>query len=57
MSRPDGCADLTITVSPHTFGVGRQSTYLTVSAGAGNQIRVQIISENGTTRANVGPGN
>jgi hypothetical protein len=56
-SRPDGCADLTIRVDPRaTAGAtgGRQSSRQTVSAGGGPAISVQIVSENGVTRAVIG---
>lgn len=62
ISRPDGCADLTIAVppqsSPGSF-IGRQSVGLTVTAGSGSgaprrSISVRITTENGTTRASIG---
>ncbi len=57
VSRPDGCADLTITVSPHASpgsAGGRQSTSLTTSLGSGSQVTVQIVSEQGATQVRIG---
>jgi hypothetical protein len=45
----DGCAELTITVSPQSSARGRNSTTLSVSG-----LTVQIVSENGATRAMIG---
>jgi hypothetical protein len=60
VTRSDGCADLTIDVSPASGAAtsGRQSTSLTVSSGApGRTISVRIASENGATRVSLGAGN
>jgi hypothetical protein len=61
VSRSDGCADLTITVSPGPVNPssGRQSSHLSVSAGGGNgpPISIQIVSQNGVTHVVTGPGN
>ena len=56
VSRSDGCADLTIAVSPGAAGSGRQITNLTVSTGGGRTIAVQIVTENGVTNVTLGPG-
>ncbi len=63
VSRPDGCADLTVKVPPQPAGVttGRASSRLVVStgggpAGPGRTISVQIVSENGATRVSIGAG-
>ncbi|HLH72255.1 MAG TPA: hypothetical protein VKX96_03150, partial [Chloroflexota bacterium] len=62
VSRSDGCADLTITVSPGSTSEqtgARQSTNLSVSSGSGGMVHtisVQIVSENGTTHVTIGPG-
>jgi hypothetical protein len=56
VSRGDSCADLTITVSPRSSAgsfVGRQSTLLTVSAGSTGLISIQIVTENGVTKATI----
>ena len=61
-SRSDGCADLTIKVSPEpacSSCYTRQSTNLAMSVGAksdtqGHGISVQIVTENGVTRATIG---
>lgn len=57
VSRPDGCADLTIIVSLASSSVvtGSQSTNLSISTGSGRQIAVHIISENGATHVAIGP--
>ncbi|MGI5837384.1 MAG: hypothetical protein ACOX87_12980, partial [Chloroflexota bacterium] len=53
-SRSDGCADLTVTVLPQSQpNLGRQSSSLTVSA-QNSTISVQIVNENGVTRATIG---
>jgi hypothetical protein len=49
----DGCAELTITATGVASGAGRQSTNLTIGGGPG--VSVRIVSENGSTRANIGP--
>lgn len=60
VSRSDGCADLSITISPgSTSGPssGRQSTSLSVSAGSGgttHRISIQIVSQNGATHVTIG---
>ncbi|MGH2368431.1 MAG: hypothetical protein ACRDI2_09535 [Chloroflexota bacterium] len=54
----DGCANLTIKVAPRPAGVtstGRQSTSLTIGAGAQGPVSVRIASEDGATRASIGP--
>jgi hypothetical protein len=61
-SRSDGCADLSITVSPSSSRVssGRQSTSLSISSGSGGSahpISIQIVSQNGATHVAIGPGN
>jgi len=61
-SRPDGCADLTISVSTQPASgslAGRQSTSMNVSAGSttgapARSISVHIVTENGVTRATIG---
>ncbi len=60
VNRSDGCADLSISVSPLS-STGRASTSLTVSTGANagrpqQTISIQIVSENGVTRAGIGTG-
>ena len=61
VGRADGCADLTITVSPNSSArSGRQTSNLSVSSNSGGTrrtISVQITSENGTTQVTIGPGN
>ena len=59
VSRSDGCADLTITVSPgSSFGSnGQQSTNLSVASGSGGTISIQIVSQNGATHVTIGSGN
>ena len=53
-SRPDGCADLTITVPQQSQpNLGRQSSSLTVST-QNSTISVQIVTENGVTKATIG---
>ncbi len=57
VSRADGCAELTISVSPRSSAgssSGRQSTQLTVSTGSGGVISLQIVTENGVTKATIG---
>lgn len=54
ISRPDGCADLTLRVtSSAPNSSARQSATMTVSTGSG-RISVRIISEQGTTRVSIG---
>lgn len=52
---PDGCANLTITLTGPSSGTvtGTQSTHLSVSTGK-RQVAVDIVTENGVTRASVG---
>ena len=59
VSRSDGCADLTVTVSPgSSFGLnGQQSTNLSVASGSGGTISVQIVSQNGATQVSIESGN
>jgi hypothetical protein len=57
-SRPDGCADLTISVNPDQAArsTGSQSVSLSVGLGGSQTISIQIVSENGATRVTTGPG-
>ncbi|MGH2458399.1 MAG: hypothetical protein ACRDIY_05975 [Chloroflexota bacterium] len=59
VSRSDGCADLTIAVSPGSGGVanGQQSTNLSVGSGSGGTISARIVSQDGATRVTIGSGN
>ncbi len=53
-SRPDGCADLTITIDPRSVpSAGRSSSNVSVSIGSGQALSVQIVSESGATRATI----
>ncbi|GEM_PF-2979045 len=51
VSRSDGCADLTVKVSPGTTGNGSSTTNIAV----GN-IAIKIVSQNGVTTAHIGAG-
>jgi len=52
-TRGDGCADLTIkTTSP--VSNGRASSTLKVSLGSGQNLSIQIVSEDGATHASIG---
>ena len=52
-SRGDGCADLTIkTTSP--ISSGRAASTLKVSLGSGQNLSIQIVSEDGATHASIG---
>lgn len=63
VGRQDGCADLTLNISPQASPgslSSRQSASLTVSAGSGHpaqRIAVRLVSENGVTHANIGASN
>ncbi len=59
VSRSDGCADLTVTVSPDSGlgSIGQQSTNLSVASGTRGTILVRIVSQNGVTHVTIGPGN
>jgi hypothetical protein len=52
--RPDGCADLTITVWPDTSGAGRQVVEQSVGTGPAGPISVRIVSEGGVTTVALG---
>ncbi len=57
VSGSDGCADLTITVSPQSSSApssGSQSTQLNISSGSGGGVSLQIVTENGVTKAKIG---
>ena len=51
-ARGDGCADLTIRATSGLVS-GSSSSNLSVSLGSGRNLRVQIVSAQGTTRASV----
>jgi hypothetical protein len=53
VSRPDGCADLTIVRLPRWAAAGRQSVTLTFASGPGGRISVFIVSENGLARVDI----
>jgi hypothetical protein len=50
----DGCADLTIRVTESSPTSGIASSNLSVSLGAGQNLSIQIVSENGLTHVNIG---
>jgi len=52
-SQGNGCANLTIRVSPQMSG-GTASSQLNVGLGAGQNVSVQIVSERGATHVTIG---
>ena len=56
VARSAGCAELTIAVQPGGAVSGRQVSRLSVGTGGGDRIAVEIVSENGATRVDIGAG-
>ena len=54
-ARGDGCADLTVRVGAPSTG-GSATSRLQVSLGDGRNLALQIVSERGATRVDIGPG-
>jgi hypothetical protein len=52
-STGDGCADLSIRVSPQVSG-GTASSQMNVSLGSGANLSIQIVSQSGATRVTIG---
>jgi len=53
MARGDGCADLTIQVTSPASS-GSASSRLSVSVGNGQTLTIQIVSDRGATRVDIG---
>jgi hypothetical protein len=55
-ARGDGCADLSIHATSPSIANSSASSDLSVSLGSGQRLSIQIVSQAGATRVNIGTG-